>query len=268
MDRLSSEAIARIVQPGDLRVVFQPIVDLWTIRPFAYEALVRCALPRFRDPTELFRNAAENDCSGRLGRMIREITFPLAPGVRLFVNVHPAELDARWLVRPDDPLFSHDEEVYLEITEAVPIPSASRYLDVLREMRLRGQVHVVVDDLGSGYSNLQWLVDLQPEVAKLDMRLTHGVDHDLRQRRLVAGIVRLCADLDLAVVAEGIETAAQACALRDLGVRYGQGFLFARPAFPLPVVDATVMPRGPDEPAAAPALSSPSPRTTCSSRSD
>jgi EAL domain-containing protein (putative c-di-GMP-specific phosphodiesterase class I) len=225
-------------------VVFQPIVDLWTLRPFAYEALVRCALPRFRDPTELFRDAAENDCAGLLGRMIREITFPLAPGVRLFVNVHPAELDARWLVRPDDPLFSHDQEVYLEITEAVPLPSASRYAEVLREMRLRGQVHVVVDDLGSGYSNLQWLVDLQPEVAKLDMRLVHGVDHDRRQRRLVAGIVRLCADLDLTVVAEGIETVPQACALRDLGVRYAQGFLFARPAFPLPVVDAAVLTDG------------------------
>jgi EAL domain-containing protein (putative c-di-GMP-specific phosphodiesterase class I) len=97
-------------------------------------------------------------------------------------------------------------------------------------------VHLVVDDLGAGYSNLKRIIDLEPRVVKLDRELIVGIDKSQRQQRLVANVVRLCCDLDATVVAEGIETSSEFDALRDTGVHYGQGFLFARPQFPLPAV--------------------------------
>jgi EAL domain-containing protein (putative c-di-GMP-specific phosphodiesterase class I) len=234
--RRSYNAMRSIVSKEDLSVVFQPIVDMRTGRQFATEALVRCKLPKLGDPPFLFREAVANQCAGRLGRMIREIAFPLCPGARTFVNIHPNELSERWLVRPDDPIFTHDDEVYLEITESVPILQFQLCYDVLREVRSRGGVHLVIDDLGAGYSNLSRIADLEPKFVKLDRDLVTALDRHARRRQLVTSVVRLCTELGAAVVAEGIETLGEYSALRDTGAQYGQGYLFARPAYPIPVV--------------------------------
>ncbi len=234
--RDSMLAIGKMVEPDDLSVVFQPIIDMTTGALFAYEALVRCSVPALRNPMKLFELAVENHCTGRLGRMIREIAIPLSSGIPLFVNVHPQELHESWLVRPDDPIFSHDHDVFLEVTESVPLKHFDLCLSVLHELRARGGVHLVVDDLGAGYSNLKSIADLEPKVVKLDRDLVAGLDRRPRQRQLVNGVVRLCKDLDALVVAEGIETPDEYSALCDTGAHLGQGFLFARPAFPMPAV--------------------------------
>jgi EAL domain-containing protein (putative c-di-GMP-specific phosphodiesterase class I) len=232
----SSAGLANLIGAQDLSVVFQPIVYADTGAVFAYEALVRCRLPRYHDPPELFRRAVEERCTGRLGRQIREIAFGLVGEAPLFVNVHPSELEERWLVQADDPIFFHAPPLYLEVTEALPLSHARLCHDVLNDLRARANIHVVVDDLGAGYSNLKHIADLGPAVVKLDRGLVEGIDKNERQRTLVTGIVRLCQDLGAEVLAEGVETAAEYRALLPTGVRYIQGFLFARPAFPLPPV--------------------------------
>src|SRR4051794_19029618 len=78
--RPSQRAMQSIVEQKDLSVVFQPIVDLETGRQFATEALVRCCIAELKDPVVLFRHAVANKCSGRLGRMIREIALPHCAG--------------------------------------------------------------------------------------------------------------------------------------------------------------------------------------------
>jgi EAL domain-containing protein (putative c-di-GMP-specific phosphodiesterase class I) len=108
------------VKPNDLSTVFQPIVHLETGKLFAYETLVRCGVPGFA-PIALFERASAERSTGRLGRMIREIAVPLCGGIPVFFNLHPDELKDRWLVRPDDPVFSHEHDIYLEITESVPL---------------------------------------------------------------------------------------------------------------------------------------------------
>ncbi|MBN2196345.1 MAG: EAL domain-containing protein [Polyangiaceae bacterium] len=226
-------AIRQVAKPEDLRVVFQPIIDLWNGRLFAYEALVRC---RHSSPPELFERAHAAGCVGRLGRMVREIAVPLSAGRPIFLNVHPGELNEPWLVRPDDPMFFHDHDVFLEITESVPLLHFDRCIQVLRELRVRGGVHLVVDDLGAGYSNLKSIADLEPRVVKLDRGLIAGIHQNRRQERLVSGVIRICHDLGATVVAEGIEVHAEYQVLRDAGAHLGQGYLFARPGFPMPAV--------------------------------
>lgn len=228
--------IQQAARDGKLHVVFQPLVDLKTGRPFAYEALVRSKAPEFPNPPAILGAAIESNLCGWLGRVIRELAVEGCPDAPLFLNVHPNELDDGWLVRPDDPMFSHDHAIFLEITESVPITHFKFCHGVLREVRGRG-VNLVVDDLGAGYSNLKYIADLSPEVVKLDRELIAGLRRDSRLFRLVQSIVRLCNDMGAKVVAEGIETYDELQAVQAAGAQLGQGYYLARPAFPKPAYD-------------------------------
>ena len=224
----------RDLTASDLDVVFQPIVDLSNGATFAQEALTRCKWPEFKDPMKLFERAQEERCCGSLGRKVREVAFARCTDAPLFVNLHPHELDEGWLVRPDDPLFFHEHPVYLEITESAAFTYFSLCVNVLKEICSRSGAFLVVDDFGAGHSNLKRIVDLEPHVVKLDLALIRGIERSKRQQILVRQVVSLCRELGARVVAEGIETEDELSAVIDSGAQYGQGYLFARPAFPLP----------------------------------
>lgn len=231
----ATHAIRRVLDEKAVRMVYQPVVDLRTRRVFAYEALVRSKAPEFATPPDLFNAAVEHSCTGELGRMLREMSLEGCPDYPLFLNIHPAELNERYIVQPDDPIFQHDRDVYLEITEGVPLSHFHLCQTILSEVRDRG-VYLVVDDLGAGYSNLKYIADLQPRVVKLDRGLIAGLTKTSRMFKLVTAIVVLCNELDAVVVAEGIETVTELEAVIASGARFGQGYLLARPAFPLPEV--------------------------------
>jgi EAL domain-containing protein (putative c-di-GMP-specific phosphodiesterase class I) len=234
---VSKLALERLIDAADLSVVFQPIVLVSTGEVYAYEALVRCAIPEYKNPMHLFERAVREGCVGRLGKIIRSVAVPLCGGVPVFFNVHPVELHERWIIQPDDPIYTHDEPVFLEITEAVPLQHFSLCKTVLREIRGRADARLVVDDLGAGFSNLKYIADLEPSVVKLDRELIANIDQQPRVQRLVGWLVRLCEDLGAEVVAEGVETEAELACVRDQGVQMAQGYLIARPAYPLPLVE-------------------------------
>jgi EAL domain-containing protein (putative c-di-GMP-specific phosphodiesterase class I) len=158
------------------------------------------------------------------------------PTATLFLNMHPDEFAEGWLVRPDDPVSLHDRDVYLEVTESVPLSHYQYCHSVLRELRGRG-VKIAVDDLGAGYSNLKYIADLQPEIVKLDRELVAGLERHRPLQRLVKSIVSLCREMGARVVAEGIETAAELRVVMDSGVHFGQGYYIARPHRDPPRVD-------------------------------
>ena len=227
--------IRRVIAGRELRIVFQPVVDLKTRKVFAYEALARTQAPEFEGPLALFAAAVAESCTGELGRLLRAMSLEGCNTHPLFLNIHPAELNEPWLVQPDDPIFQHSEDVYLEITEGVPLSHFRLCQNMLDEVRGRG-VHLVVDDLGAGYSNLKYIADLRPRIVKLDRDLIAGLTTSSRLYKLVAAIVRLCKELDSKVVAEGIETKDELAAVIAAGAQYGQGYLLARPAFPPPAL--------------------------------
>jgi len=244
------DAIRRVLDDRDVWCAFQPIVDLKTQKIFAYESLARTKAPEFDGPMSLFAAAVSEGVTGELGRVLRQMSLDGCSGHPLFLNIHPAELNEKWVVQPDDPIFQHDADVYLEITEAVPLSHFRLCKDMLNEVRGRG-VHLVVDDLGAGYSNLKYIADLAPRVVKLDRGLVAGLTRESRLFKLVSAIVRLCSELESKVVAEGIETETELEAVTAAGARYAQGYLLARPAFPPPEMKwpANVKPSTiPDEP--------------------
>jgi EAL domain-containing protein (putative c-di-GMP-specific phosphodiesterase class I) len=230
-----SAPIRRVIEEENVFVVYQPVVDLKTQKTFAYEALARTKSPDFDGPLSLFAAAVQHGCTGELGRILRRLSLEGCEKAPLFLNIHPAELNERWVIQPDDPIFNHSLDVYLEITEAVPLSHFRLCKDILAEVRDRG-IHLVVDDLGAGYSNLKYIADLHPRIVKLDRDLIAGMRIGTRLFKLVAAIVRLCDDLGAKVVAEGIETVEELDAVLEAGARYGQGYLLARPAFPAPDV--------------------------------
>jgi EAL domain-containing protein (putative c-di-GMP-specific phosphodiesterase class I) len=228
-------AIRRVIEQREVRIVYQPVVDLKTREIFAYEALARPTTPEFDGPLALFAAAVEHSCTGELGRLLRQLAIDDCPNHKLFVNIHPAELNEKWLVQPNDPIFQHAHDIYLEITESIPLSHFRLCQSILSEVRGRG-VHLVVDDLGAGYSNLKYIVDLDPRVVKLDRGLIAGLSSGSRLYKLVSSVVALCRDLGALVVAEGIETEEELEAVIAAGAHYGQGYLLARPGSPIPPV--------------------------------
>ena len=227
-------ALQGFIDAQQLSVVFQPIVHMHDASPFGYEALLRSSDPRYPSPAAVLDRAMECQRTGALGRALRQLALRAAPPYPLFINIHPDELLESWLLRQDDPIFGHSSEVYLEITETVPLTDFGREHELFKAIRNHPSVHLVVDDLGAGFSNLKRIADLEPELVKVDRNLVTGLACSTRRQRLLHGIVRMCEDLGAKVVAEGIETVDEFLAARDVGAHFGQGFLLARPAAPVP----------------------------------
>jgi EAL domain-containing protein (putative c-di-GMP-specific phosphodiesterase class I) len=229
----SPGALDETLRDNRFGMVFQPIVDLKRKKIFAYEALVRPQL--HPNPPALIADAARQGRLGQLGRVLRKAAIMGCRDYALFVNVQPDELLEHFLIQPDDPIFEHGEDVYLELTEAVPLQRLDLCAHMLQEIQSRG-VHVVVDDLGSGYSNLRYLADLNPRVVKLDRELITGLRPGTRRFKLVHGLVNLCNDIGAKVVAECIETPEELAAAIEAGCHLGQGYVLARPALPPPPI--------------------------------
>jgi EAL domain-containing protein (putative c-di-GMP-specific phosphodiesterase class I) len=215
-----------------LYMVFQPVVS-WTTRSvFAYEALVRSNEPALATPRDLF------DAAERLGRLSELTTrihalcatrlSQLPEYALLFVNLHVKDLLLSKRFEKYSNLVPTASRVVLELTERAAldqIPDMSRRVAALRGYGFR----IALDDIGAGYAGLNSFTLLDPDIVKLDNVMIRDVDQSPIKRRLVSSMTRLCNDLGMQVVAEGIETGAERDALVELGCDLMQGFFFAHP---------------------------------------
>jgi EAL domain-containing protein (putative c-di-GMP-specific phosphodiesterase class I) len=228
--------VQQALETGKLYIAYQPVIDLHSRRTYAFEALVRSEDPELPNALAVIRAAVERGYMGTLGRALRRYAINGCPAHPLFLNVHPDEFSEGWLVRPDDSITEHDKQIYLEITESVPLTHYQHCHSVLREIRAKG-VKIAVDDLGAGYSNLKYIADLAPEVVKLDRQLIANITRSSRLHVLVTSIVDLCSKQGARVVAEGIETRDELLAVIETGAQYAQGYFLARPARELQFLD-------------------------------
>ena len=127
------------------------------------------------------------------------------PPANLFVNLHPADLEDEELYADDGALTPFANQVVLEITERAALDRIHELQ--LRVTRLRALGYrIAIDDLGAGYAGLTSFAQLEPEVVKVDMSLVRGIDGSPMKQKLVRSIISLCTELDIQLVAEGIET--------------------------------------------------------------
>jgi EAL domain-containing protein (putative c-di-GMP-specific phosphodiesterase class I) len=120
------------------------------------------------------------------------------------------------------------ERIVLEVTEHAHVEDYDRLRQGLAPLRQRG-VRLAVDDAGAGYSSLQHILHLQPDLIKLDMSLTRHIDLDPARRALASALIGFARDTGSRIIAEGVETASELATLRALGVEHAQGYFLGRP---------------------------------------
>lgn len=225
-----------------LDVAFQPIVDLGSFRPFGYEVLGRARSStgdRTFRPDVLLEIAHARGCLVRLDRAWRALAIeriarsPVDESLHWFFNV-----DTRCLEDPEltvgftrgalDAAGLGELRVVIELGERDPLLDASRLARLVPRYAEQGYA-IALDDLGAGHASLNRLVELRPDVAKLDKALVRGIDRDPYRLALLKALVRFAEEVGIHLVAEGIETPAELEAIRRQGVPFGQGYLLGRP---------------------------------------
>ncbi|MFW5741424.1 MAG: EAL domain-containing protein [Myxococcota bacterium] len=224
-----------------LWMAFQPIIHAHGEHEvYGYECLLRSDEPSLPHPEAVISAAEQLDRLPELGRIVRERAakpfFAENGDTNLFVNLHPQDLMDPQLDDPRSDLTRIAAHVVLEITERASLQNLEDVRARLVDLRGVG-FRIAVDDLGAGYAGLTSLATLQPEIVKIDMSLIRDVHTDSTRRRLVKSLTGACKEMDILVVAEGIETAEERDTVVELGCDLLQGFRFARPgrAFPQPV---------------------------------
>lgn len=221
--------LTAVIENEELTLAVQPIIDLVSGRCFGFEAL-----SRFEDgaPDVVFAQADTVGLGVQLERLavqeaLRLLPF-LEPEQYLSVNLTPiaaAELAAAAADMEELPL----HQLVVEITEHKSVSDYTTLRERLDPLRARG-LRVAIDDAGAGFASLHHIVELQPDIIKIDRSLVDGVARNRAQRSIVAGFVLLALDVKATLVAEGVETPEDLAVLADMGVDAAQGFLIARPS--------------------------------------
>ena len=243
---------------------FQPIVraDAPEVA-FAYECLLRGVADdgSLVPPGRMYEAARDADLLFPLDRAARLSAIRCAAShgldvgeTRLFINFNPTSIyDPNFCLRTTVAAISETafrpDRVVFEVVESDHVDDfdhLARIADFYREAGFK----IALDDLGAGYGSLNLLTRLKPDFVKLDMHLIRGVDRDRYKAGLVRKLLEMARDLEIESVAEGIETEAEWSWVRDHGVDYVQGYLFARPACPpppsrFPLVEAAINGPGP-----------------------
>jgi EAL domain-containing protein (putative c-di-GMP-specific phosphodiesterase class I) len=235
----------------DFSMAFQPIVDLATLQPYAYEALIRGtrgqgALEMLSMVTDENRYAFDQRCRVKAIEIAARAGILRTPA-RLSINFLPNAVyspkaciqltlkTARALDFPADRLI-------FEFTENEQMMDPAHVANIIASYRAMG-FGTALDDFGAGHAGLNLLARFQPDTVKLDMELIRGIDSSLSRRMIVRGILGMCEGMGLRLIAEGVETEDELAALRELGIGYAQGYLFARPGFEtLPQINGAGLP--------------------------
>jgi EAL domain-containing protein (putative c-di-GMP-specific phosphodiesterase class I)/DNA-binding NarL/FixJ family response regulator len=231
--------IARALEPESLRLVFQPICTLDGTM-VGTEALSRFRGPPERGPLEWFAEATSVGLRTDLELAAVRAAFDELPtlpsGSCLSVNVSPETLASasfEELVRAVD-----GTRIVAEVTEHAPVADYARLNDVIALLRSHG-LRLAIDDAGAGFASLRHILQLDPDFIKLDRTLIEGVGNDRSKQALAKGLISFAQTIGATIIAEGIETPAELSMLRELGVRYGQGFYLGRP---VPLAELASMP--------------------------
>lgn len=222
-----------------LAMAFQPIVDVEAQRVFAFEALARGeggepASEILARVTPDNRYAFDQQCRVAAIQGAVEAGI-LGSDARLSINFLPNAVYSPLaciqltLKTAGETGFPADRLIF-EFTENEEMVDSAHVQNIIESYSRMGFT-TGIDDFGAGHAGLGLLARFQTDLIKLDMELIRDIDASIPKRRIVEGVIGIARSLNLMVIAEGVETAGEYHALRDLGIRYMQGYLLARPGF-------------------------------------
>ena len=227
---LNKARVEETIASGAFAPVFQPIWDFSESKILGFECLTRFSAQPYRPPNEWFADAENVGLGVELEiaavKAGIEASRPLQEHAYIALNFSP-----KAVLSPDFAEIFANEDVskfILEITEHAPLDSHSELMDAIMDLRVRG-MKLAVDDAGAGHSGLQRIVELSPDLIKLDMSLTRDLDTKPALRALASALIFFSRETGCRIIAEGIETQEELDTLRLLGVNRGQGYLLGRP---------------------------------------
>lgn len=234
----------------EFSMAFQPIVDAAANRVWGYEALIRgptgegapSILSRVR-PEQIYK--FDQACRVKAIELAARL-FPREGAMpRLSINFmpnavyEPAACLRATLAAARKSHFP-PEAIMFEFTESELVRDTRHLHAIITEYRRQGFT-TALDDFGAGFAGLGLLADFQPDLIKLDMALVRGIDTSRARQVIASGIMHIARELDIAVLAEGVETEAEFTVLKAAGVSLFQGYLFARPGFEtLPAITGAI----------------------------
>lgn len=224
------DLVMSLFAEGCLSIVLQPIVDLTSGATLGVEALSRFATDPPRPPNLWFSAAARHGRGVDLEAAAIARALHLLPhlpsGWYMAVNASPDLVESGAL----DELVTDgaDDRLVVEITEHAAVADYDRLMSTLEGVRARGG-RIAVDDAGAGFASLRHVVQLQPDIIKMDGSLIRGIEAEPLNRAMVESLVSFAARTGATLVAEAVETANELGVLQDLGVTVAQGYLFASP---------------------------------------
>ena len=220
----------------EFEYAYQPIVDLSRREIVAHEALVRgpngeSAFSVLSQVDDTNRYLFDQACRVKAIRGAAELGMMELLSINFLPNaVYRPEACIRSTFAAAKEHRFPIEQIIFEVTEGEQIMDRPHLVNIFQEYRRFG-FHTAIDDFGAGYAGLNLLADFQPDIIKIDMELVRGIDTNVAKQAIVGGIISICNKLDIKILAEGIETAAERDCLRDAGISLMQGYLFCRPAF-------------------------------------
>lgn len=225
-------------EPLDFQIAFafQPIVDIAERRIVAHEALVRGpngegAWSVLSKVTDENRYQFDQACRVEAIRTAAELGIRERVSINFLPNaVYQPAACIQSTFRAAREYGFPLENIIFEVTEGEKVQDRPHLVNIFREYHRFG-FRTAIDDFGAGYAGLDLLAEYQPDIIKLDMGLIRDIDTHRAKQAIVRGVMAMCRELDIQVLAEGIETAAERDYLRDVGVRLMQGYLFSKPAF-------------------------------------
>jgi EAL domain-containing protein (putative c-di-GMP-specific phosphodiesterase class I) len=222
----------------DFTMAFQPIFNVRTRQAFAYEALVRgtageSAATILGLVNDSNRYRFDQSCRVKAIELAAALGLLSMPDCKLSINflpnaVYRPETCVRATLEAAQRFGFPVDRLMFEVTEGERVDDPAHLQGIFVEYERQGFT-TAIDDFGSGYSGLNFLAMFQPQVLKIDMVLTRGIDTDPVRQAIVEGIVLVSKRLGITVVAEGIETVDEYRMLLGLGIELMQGYLFARP---------------------------------------
>ncbi|APH73457.1 EAL domain-containing protein [Aquibium oceanicum] len=224
----------------EFSMAFQPIVDTADNRIWGYEALVR---GRSGEGAPSILSRVRPDQKYKFDQACRVKAIELAARLyprdgklpKLSINFlpnavyEPAACLRATLAAARKSDFPRDA-IMFEFTENETVRDTSHLQAIITEYRRQGFT-TALDDFGAGFAGLGLLADFQPDLIKLDMDLVRGVEGSRARQVIIAGIMHIARELDITVLAEGVETEAEFTVLKSAGITLFQGYLFARPSF-------------------------------------
>lgn len=216
-----------------IRVVFQPVVSTKDKKLFGYEALMRCDETLFSSYASLLAAAERVAWRPLMARTIYQriaaSCTELPDGALLFVNVHPFDAQEGLLTGAESPLEPLARSIVLDISDKAPRMQIDSFANSLPALRGAG-FRIAVDDVGTGSSGMTVFSKLQPDFMKLDGAFVTGVAGDAAASRMARGMYAFCRELQVPVIAEGVESREERDALMAMGADLAQGNVFGAPA--------------------------------------